>query len=54
VQLKLVEIKIIEVKENKLLHRKEVSFEIDHLGQGSPNRIEVKEKLAAMHTPRQN
>jgi small subunit ribosomal protein S24e len=50
VQLKLVEIKIIEVKENKILHRKEVHFEIDHLGSGSPNRIEVKEKLAAMQT----
>ncbi len=46
----MVNIKIIEVKENKLLHRKHVSFEIEHFGSGSPNRIEVKEKLAALQT----
>lgn len=46
----MVDIKINEVIENKILHRKEVHFEIEHLGAGSPNRIEVKEKLAAMQT----
>jgi small subunit ribosomal protein S24e len=43
-------INIKEVKENKLLRRKEISFEIDHLGAGSPKRFRVKEKLAAMQT----
>ena len=46
----MVNINILEVKENKVLHRKEISFEIEHLGSGSPNRLEVKEKLAAMQT----
>ena len=46
----MVNINIIEVKENKVLHRKEISFEIEHLGTGTPNRLEVKEKLAAMQT----
>jgi small subunit ribosomal protein S24e len=46
----MVNITILEEKENKLFHRKEISFEIEHLGSGTPNRIEVKEKLAAMKT----
>ena len=44
----MVDIEIKDVKENKLLRRKDVSFEISHLGSGTPNRVEVKEKLAAM------
>lgn len=46
----MVEIKIISVKENKLLRRKEITFEINHLGAGTPDRMEVKAKLAAMQT----
>ena len=46
----MVDIEIKDVKENKLLRRKDVSFEISHLGSGTPNRVEVKEKLAAMQT----
>ena len=46
----LVDIQITEVKENSILHRKEISFEIAHLGAGSPNRIDVRDKLAAMQT----
>ena len=45
-----MEIKIKKTKENPLLHRKELEFLIQHLGEGSPNRIEVRDKLAAMET----
>jgi small subunit ribosomal protein S24e len=45
-----VNIDVIEIKDNQLLRRKEVRFKIEHLGMPSPNRIDVKEKLAAMYT----
>jgi len=48
--INLVNIQIIDITENKILHRKEVTFNIEHLKQGSPNRIEVRDKLAAMQT----
>jgi small subunit ribosomal protein S24e len=48
--LLVVDIKILEVKENKLLKRREIRFEIEHLGTGTPNRLEVKNKLAALQT----
>jgi len=46
----LVDIKILKNEENPLLHRLEVEFEIEHLGSGSPNRLEVRDKLSAMLT----
>lgn len=46
----LVDIKILNKKVNPLLHRTEIEFEIEHIGSGSPNRLEVKEKLSAMTT----
>ena len=46
----MVDIQITERTENILLHRKEVKFTIEHFGEGSPERIAVKEKLAAMET----
>ncbi len=46
----LVNIKILNKKENPLLHRTEIEFEIEHLGSGSPNRLEVRDKLSAMLT----
>ena len=42
-----MDITIEELKENPLLHRKEVSFKV--VDSSPPDRIEVKEKLAAMH-----
>ena len=45
-----MEIEIISKTENNALNRKENSFLIRHLGAGSPNRIEVRDKLAAMET----
>lgn len=42
-----MDIQVLSVKENPLLRRKEVAFKVDQ--SGTPDRIEVKEKLAAMH-----
>lgn len=43
-----MEIKIVSVKENPLLKRKEVQFRIEHGPQGkTPQRLEVKKALAA-------
>ena len=47
---KLVNINIISVEDNPILHRTEIKFEIEHLGMGSPNRIEVRDKLAALQS----
>lgn len=41
-------IKLEEIKENKLLGRKEVLLRIDHLGKGTPTRKEIREKVAEM------
>ncbi|MBC7130640.1 30S ribosomal protein S24e, partial [Candidatus Bathyarchaeota archaeon] len=42
-----MEIKILEDKENPLLKRKEITFQIKHDNTGStPSRMEVKEALA--------
>ncbi len=46
----VVNIQVTGVKENPLLHRKELTFEIEHLGQSTPNRLEVRDKLAALQT----
>jgi len=41
-------IEIIEEKKNPLVERTEIKFKIDHFGKGTPNRLEVKKKIAAM------
>lgn len=41
-------IEIKEEKKNPLIDRVEVTFRVDHFGQGSPNRLEVKKKISAM------
>ena len=46
----MVEVEITERTVNELMHRSEIKFTIEHFGEGSPNRIEVKEKIAAMET----
>ncbi len=43
-----MEIRVTEVKENKLLGRKEIHFEVMHAGEATPSREAVKGKLAAM------
>ncbi len=41
-------IEIIEEKKNPLVDRTEIQFKIDHFGTGTPNRLDVKSKLAAL------
>ena len=43
-----MEIRVIETKENKLLGRKEICFEVIHEGEPTPSRADVKGKLVAM------
>lgn len=42
------EIEITEEKKNPLIDRLELLLRIDHFGIGTPNRLEVKKKIAAM------
>ncbi|MHA2280979.1 MAG: 30S ribosomal protein S24e [Promethearchaeota archaeon] len=41
-------IDIKEEKKNPLINRVELTFTIEHFEQGTPNRLEVKKKIAAM------
>ena len=43
-----MEVKVISEKKNILLKRREVLFSVSHQGQGTPSRLEVKEKLASL------
>ncbi|HII67523.1 MAG TPA: 30S ribosomal protein S24e [Thermococcaceae archaeon] len=43
-----MEIRVIDTKENKLLGRKEIYFEVIHEGEPTPSRADVKGKLVAM------
>ncbi|MBN2155891.1 MAG: 30S ribosomal protein S24e [Candidatus Lokiarchaeota archaeon] len=46
-------INIIESKHNPLINRREVNFKVDHSG-GTPNRLELKKKIAALETADEN
>ena len=41
-------VEVLEEKKNDLVNRAELQFRIDHFGKGTPNRLEVKKKIAAM------
>ncbi|TFF83935.1 MAG: hypothetical protein EU552_02015 [Promethearchaeota archaeon] len=41
-------VEVLEEKKNELINRSELQFRIDHFGKGTPNRLEVKKKIAAM------
>jgi len=43
-----LKIEITEEKRNPLIERTEITFRIDHFGEGTPNRLDVKKKIAAM------
>jgi len=47
-------IEITEEKKNPLIERIELTFRIDHFGAGSPNRLEIKKKIAAMQGSDEN
>ena len=42
------EIEILEEKKNPLIDRTEIQFRVQHFGAGTPNRLEIKKKIAAM------
>ena len=46
-------INIIESKQNPLINRREVHFKVEHQG-GTPNRLELKKKIAALETADEN
>lgn len=41
-------IEITEEKKNPLIDRTELTFRVDHFGAGTPNRLDIKKKIAAM------
>ncbi|MFW9988354.1 MAG: 30S ribosomal protein S24e [Candidatus Odinarchaeota archaeon] len=41
-------IEILDEKKNPLIDRTELTIRIDHFGEGTPNRLEVKKKIAAL------
>lgn len=43
-----MEIKILSKKENPLLNRTEIEFEVDYPSEGTPNLLEVKHKIVAL------
>ncbi|MFX1564997.1 MAG: 30S ribosomal protein S24e [Promethearchaeota archaeon] len=43
-----MKIKIEEKQENPLLSRQDITFQVDHSGEATPPRIDVRAKLAAM------
>ncbi len=47
-------IEILEEKKNPLIDRLEVKFKIDHFGASTPNRLEVKKKIAAIKSSNEN
>ncbi len=44
----MFDIEILEERKNLLVERNEIKFRIDHFGKGTPNRLEIKKKIAAM------
>ena len=47
-------IEIIEEKKNPLIDRTEIKIRVDHFGAGTPNRLDLKKKIAAMQNSEEN
>ncbi len=43
-----LQIEITEEKKNPLIDRTELTFRVDHFGAGTPNRLDLKKKIASM------
>ncbi|KKN33038.1 hypothetical protein LCGC14_0807710 [marine sediment metagenome] len=43
-----LKIEITEEKKNPLIDRTELTFRVDHFGAGTPNRLDLKKKIAAL------
>ena len=48
------DIEILEEKKNPLIDRVELQVKITHFGNGTPNRMEIKKKIAAMKSSDEN
>ncbi|MBS3817663.1 MAG: 30S ribosomal protein S24e [Candidatus Thermoplasmatota archaeon] len=44
----MVEVEIEHEKENKLMHRRELSLTVDHEGEGTPTRGTLTDKVASL------
>ena len=44
-----LEVKVVEDRENVLLNRRELVLEINHPGEGTPTRIDVRKYVAAKY-----
>ena len=47
-------IEILEEKKNPIIDRTEVKFRIEHFEASTPNRLEVKKKIAALKNAKEN
>lgn len=47
-------IEITQEKRNPLIERIELTFRVDHFGAGTPNRLEIKKKIASMQGSDEN
>jgi small subunit ribosomal protein S24e len=41
-------VEILKENKNPLIDRFEIEFRVDHFGKGTPNRLDLKKKIAAM------
>jgi len=48
------DIEILEEKKNPLIERTEIKLRIDHFGAGTPNRLEIKKKIAALKNSKES
>ena len=42
------EVEIIKEERNPLIDRTEIEFKLEHFGEGTPNRLDVQKKIAAL------
>jgi ribosomal protein S24E len=47
-------IEIIKENRNPLVDRTEIEFKVENFGNGTPNRLDVKSKLAAMQSAKES
>ena len=48
------DIEILQEKRNPLIDRIELQVKINHFGNGTPNRLDIKKKIAAMKSSDEN
>ncbi len=48
------DIEILQEKKNSLIERVELQVKINHFGKGTPNRLDIKKKIAALKSSDEN